>query len=313
MSSSTVPAARFRGLDDARVVELKVCARPLPLDGQSIVGRLPGVQGIYVAVTHSGVTLAAHLSPPHHRRPDHKNPTRRTNPVHPRSPHLGFTFRMASQPHNRCRLAMCSQVGRRTDAEYITGHSSTSSHIFPFSPVDRGRAASHGRPRRAAETDIDTSAASAPGHEAWMPRSCRSTCMVAASTSYEAQRGAEIGHGQDRARPRNREVSHVTAPPAPNPALPDPTPRRHSAPPGAAAQATLMWSAVSAAARVRIAQNESRPGSRGARSASRPCCRAGPACGSGTGRSRPRAGCAPPAASGCRSARTAVRGTRRWR
>ena len=51
-----------RGLDDARVVELKVCARPLPLDGQSIVGRLPGAQGLYVAVTHSGVTLAAHLS-----------------------------------------------------------------------------------------------------------------------------------------------------------------------------------------------------------------------------------------------------------
>jgi glycine/D-amino acid oxidase-like deaminating enzyme len=51
-----------RGLDDAQVVELKVCARPLPLDGQSIVGRLPGTQGLYVAVTHSGVTLAAHLS-----------------------------------------------------------------------------------------------------------------------------------------------------------------------------------------------------------------------------------------------------------
>jgi glycine/D-amino acid oxidase-like deaminating enzyme len=51
-----------RGLDDARVVELKVCVRPLPADGQSIVGRLPGAQGIYVAVTHSGVTLAAHLS-----------------------------------------------------------------------------------------------------------------------------------------------------------------------------------------------------------------------------------------------------------
>jgi glycine/D-amino acid oxidase-like deaminating enzyme len=51
-----------RGLDDARVVELKVCVRPLPLDGQSVVGRLPGAQGIYVAVTHSGVTLAAHLS-----------------------------------------------------------------------------------------------------------------------------------------------------------------------------------------------------------------------------------------------------------
>ena len=40
----------------------KVCARPLPVDGQSIVGRLPDAPGIYVAVTHSGVTLAAHLS-----------------------------------------------------------------------------------------------------------------------------------------------------------------------------------------------------------------------------------------------------------
>ena len=51
-----------RGLDDARVVETKVCVRPLPPDGQSIVGRLPGPNAPYVAVTHSGVTLAAHLS-----------------------------------------------------------------------------------------------------------------------------------------------------------------------------------------------------------------------------------------------------------
>jgi glycine/D-amino acid oxidase-like deaminating enzyme len=51
-----------RGLGDARIVEYKVCVRPLPADGQSIVGRLPGAPGIYVAVTHSGVTLAAHLA-----------------------------------------------------------------------------------------------------------------------------------------------------------------------------------------------------------------------------------------------------------
>ena len=51
-----------RGLDDARVVDYQVCPRPMPTDGQSIVGRLPGTPGIYVAVTHSGVTLAAHLS-----------------------------------------------------------------------------------------------------------------------------------------------------------------------------------------------------------------------------------------------------------
>ncbi|HEX3306718.1 MAG TPA: FAD-dependent oxidoreductase, partial [Streptosporangiaceae bacterium] len=51
-----------RGLDDARVLSHQVCVRPLPSDGQSIVGRLPGAPGLYVAVTHSGVTLAAHLS-----------------------------------------------------------------------------------------------------------------------------------------------------------------------------------------------------------------------------------------------------------
>jgi glycine/D-amino acid oxidase-like deaminating enzyme len=51
-----------RGLDRVRVVEYQVCVRPMPADGQSIVGPLPGTHGYYVAVTHSGVTLAAHLS-----------------------------------------------------------------------------------------------------------------------------------------------------------------------------------------------------------------------------------------------------------
>jgi D-hydroxyproline dehydrogenase subunit beta len=51
-----------RGLIDARVEEVQVCVRPMPADGQPIVGRLPGAPGLYVAVTHSGVTLAAHLS-----------------------------------------------------------------------------------------------------------------------------------------------------------------------------------------------------------------------------------------------------------
>jgi len=51
-----------RGLDQARVVEYQVCVRPMPADGQSIVGPLPSTHGYYVAVTHSGVTLAAHLS-----------------------------------------------------------------------------------------------------------------------------------------------------------------------------------------------------------------------------------------------------------
>ena len=50
------------GLGDARVAAVKVCVRPLPPDGQSIAGRLPGASGLYVAVTHSGVTLAAYLA-----------------------------------------------------------------------------------------------------------------------------------------------------------------------------------------------------------------------------------------------------------
>ena len=51
-----------RGLQDAAVAGYQVCVRPLPADEQSIVGRLPGAEWLYVAVTHSGVTLAAHLS-----------------------------------------------------------------------------------------------------------------------------------------------------------------------------------------------------------------------------------------------------------
>lgn len=51
-----------RGLDDARVVEYKVCVRPMPLDGHPIIGRLPATPAVYIAVTHSGVTLAAHLA-----------------------------------------------------------------------------------------------------------------------------------------------------------------------------------------------------------------------------------------------------------
>ena len=50
------------GLDDATVRGYRVCVRPMPADGQSIVGWLPGVPGVYVAVTHSGVTLGAHLA-----------------------------------------------------------------------------------------------------------------------------------------------------------------------------------------------------------------------------------------------------------
>jgi glycine/D-amino acid oxidase-like deaminating enzyme len=50
------------GLDRAEVTGYRVCVRPMPADGQSIVGWLPGTGGLYVAVTHSGVTLGAHLA-----------------------------------------------------------------------------------------------------------------------------------------------------------------------------------------------------------------------------------------------------------
>ncbi len=50
------------GLDEARVTAYRICVRPMPSDGQTIAGPLPGAAGMYVAVTHSGVTLAAHLA-----------------------------------------------------------------------------------------------------------------------------------------------------------------------------------------------------------------------------------------------------------
>jgi glycine/D-amino acid oxidase-like deaminating enzyme len=51
-----------RGLDRAGVAGYRVCVRPMPADGQSIVGPPPGADRLYLAVTHSGVTLAAHLA-----------------------------------------------------------------------------------------------------------------------------------------------------------------------------------------------------------------------------------------------------------
>ena len=50
------------GLDNASVTGYRVCVRPMPADGLSIVGWLPGADGVYAAVTHSGVTLGAHLA-----------------------------------------------------------------------------------------------------------------------------------------------------------------------------------------------------------------------------------------------------------
>ncbi len=51
----------IRGLEKAEVTGYRVCVRPMPADGESVVGWLPGAGRVYVAVTHSGVTLGAHL------------------------------------------------------------------------------------------------------------------------------------------------------------------------------------------------------------------------------------------------------------
>src|SRR5439155_26747441 len=40
----------------------RVCVRPIPGDERSIVGPLPHLTGVYVAVTHSGVTLGPLLA-----------------------------------------------------------------------------------------------------------------------------------------------------------------------------------------------------------------------------------------------------------
>jgi glycine/D-amino acid oxidase-like deaminating enzyme len=39
----------------------RLAVRPIPADGYSAVGRVPGIDGYYVAVTHSAVTMSAHL------------------------------------------------------------------------------------------------------------------------------------------------------------------------------------------------------------------------------------------------------------
>jgi glycine/D-amino acid oxidase-like deaminating enzyme len=40
---------------------VRIALRPIPADGYSAVGPVPGVEGYYVAVTHSAVTMSAHL------------------------------------------------------------------------------------------------------------------------------------------------------------------------------------------------------------------------------------------------------------
>ncbi len=51
-------AATFVGADTVQSRSARVGVRPMPVDGTPIVGPLPGVRGVYLAVMHSGVTLA---------------------------------------------------------------------------------------------------------------------------------------------------------------------------------------------------------------------------------------------------------------
>jgi glycine/D-amino acid oxidase-like deaminating enzyme len=52
-------AASFAGADDTTIVSAEIGWRPMPVDGEPIIGRPAGTQGLYVAVMHSAITLAA--------------------------------------------------------------------------------------------------------------------------------------------------------------------------------------------------------------------------------------------------------------
>ncbi|NIK59844.1 NAD(P)/FAD-dependent oxidoreductase [Kribbella shirazensis] len=52
-------AASFAGAGDTEVVSVEIGWRPMPTDGEPIIGRPAGTQGLYVAVMHSAITLAA--------------------------------------------------------------------------------------------------------------------------------------------------------------------------------------------------------------------------------------------------------------
>jgi glycine/D-amino acid oxidase-like deaminating enzyme len=51
-------ASTFRGAEDIDLLTARVGIRPMPADGQPIIG-LTDVRGVYLSVMHSGVTLAA--------------------------------------------------------------------------------------------------------------------------------------------------------------------------------------------------------------------------------------------------------------
>ncbi|GIG67115.1 NAD(P)/FAD-dependent oxidoreductase [Phytomonospora endophytica] len=52
-------AASFTDADDTEVVSVEIGRRPMPADGEPVIGRPAGTRGLYVAVMHSAITLAA--------------------------------------------------------------------------------------------------------------------------------------------------------------------------------------------------------------------------------------------------------------
>lgn len=51
--------AMLVGGDNVQLRGVEIGWRPMPVDGDPIIGHMPGIQGLYVTVMHSGVTLAA--------------------------------------------------------------------------------------------------------------------------------------------------------------------------------------------------------------------------------------------------------------
>jgi glycine/D-amino acid oxidase-like deaminating enzyme len=56
--TATFAGAADTGAPDISLVSVRLGMRPMPADGLPVIGPLPGVEGVYLAVMHSGVTLA---------------------------------------------------------------------------------------------------------------------------------------------------------------------------------------------------------------------------------------------------------------
>ena len=54
-----IAAQDISGLGSLPIEEFRIGLRPLPSDGLPLIGPVPGVEGVYAAVMHSGITLAA--------------------------------------------------------------------------------------------------------------------------------------------------------------------------------------------------------------------------------------------------------------